>query len=223
MPARVLMADDHQLVREGFRAILERADFEIVGEARDGWEAVRLARKHRPEVVVMDLSMPLLNGTDAAREILTTAPGTAIILLTVHIEEHYIVAALRSGVRGYVVKTQAAAELLAAIPEVLSGGTVPIPESRAHLFMPTSPATARRPIRSPRASGRSCSWSRKGNPRKNRGHSRSDGEDRGLLPVARHEQARYSQHRRPRALCPAPRAGRTGGPVLLLAPDGCCA
>src|SRR3954469_25080170 len=123
MPARVLMADDHQVVREGFRAILERAEFEVVGEARDGWEVVRLARKHRPDVIIMDLSMPLLNGTDAAHEILTTAPGMAIILLTIHVEEHLIVAALRAGVRGYVVKTQAAAELLAAIPEVLSGGT----------------------------------------------------------------------------------------------------
>jgi DNA-binding NarL/FixJ family response regulator len=123
MSPRVLMADDHQVVREGFRAILERAEFQVVAEARDGWEAVRLARKHRPDVVIMDLSMPLLNGTDAAHEILATAPGMAIILLTVHVEEHLIVAALRAGVRGYVVKTQAAAELLAAIPEVLSGGT----------------------------------------------------------------------------------------------------
>jgi DNA-binding NarL/FixJ family response regulator len=123
MAARILMADDHQVVREGFRAILERARYEIVGEALDGWEAVRLARKHRPDVVVMDLSMPLLNGTDAAREILATAPGLAVILLTVHVEEHCIVSALRAGVRGYVIKTQAAAELLAAIPEVLAGGT----------------------------------------------------------------------------------------------------
>lgn len=111
------------MVRDGLRAILERAKFEIVAEASDGWQAVRLAGKHRPDVVLMDVSMPLLNGTDAAREILALSPGIAIVLLTVHTEEYHIMAALRVGVRGYVVKTQAAVELVGAIPEVLSGGT----------------------------------------------------------------------------------------------------
>jgi DNA-binding NarL/FixJ family response regulator len=123
VPARILLADDHQIVREGFRAILERAGFEVIAEAGDGWEAVRLAEKHRPDLVIMDVSMPLLNGMDAARTMLESSRRTAVMLLTVHSEEHYVVAALRSGVRGYIIKTQAATELLDAIREVLAGGT----------------------------------------------------------------------------------------------------
>lgn len=122
MPARILLADDHQIVREGFRVILERAGFEVIAEAPDGWEAVRLAKKHQPDVVVMDVSMPLLNGMDAAQAIIAASPRVNVVLLTVHLEQHYVVAALRAGVRGYVVKTQAAGELLDAIREVLAGG-----------------------------------------------------------------------------------------------------
>ena len=114
MSARILVADDHRVVRDGLRVILERAKFEIVAEASDGWQAVRLASKHRPDVVLMDVSMPLLNGTDAAREILASSPTMAIVLLTVHAEEHHVMAALRVGVRGYVLKTQAAVELVGA-------------------------------------------------------------------------------------------------------------
>jgi DNA-binding NarL/FixJ family response regulator len=123
MPVRILLADDHTIVREGFRTLLERARFEIAGEASDGWTAVRLAQSRQPDVVVLDLSMPLLNGTEAAREILAIAPRMPIVLLTVHVDEHYVVAALRAGIRGYVVKSQASAELIEAIGEVRSGGT----------------------------------------------------------------------------------------------------
>jgi len=122
VPARILLADDHHIVREGFRALLDRAGFEIIAEAADGWEAVRLAQKYRPDIVVMDVSMPLLNGMDAARTILADGRRTAVVLLTVHAEEHYVVSALRAGVRGYIIKTQAATELLDAIREVLAGG-----------------------------------------------------------------------------------------------------
>lgn len=123
MSARVLLVDDHQIVREGFRAILERAGFEVNAEASDGWEAVRLAQRRHPDVVIIDVSMPMLNGIDAAREMLAQAPRLPIVLLTVHTEEHCIVAALQAGVRGYVIKTQASTELLEAIREVLGGGT----------------------------------------------------------------------------------------------------
>src|SRR3954465_15862200 len=123
MSARLLLADDHQIVRQGFRAILEREGYEVVGEAPDGWTAVHLARSLQPSAAVFDLSMPLLNGLDAARVILNEFPRLPVVLLTVHTEEHHIVSAMRAGVRGYVVKTQAASELSDALREVLGGGT----------------------------------------------------------------------------------------------------
>src|SRR6185503_6022173 len=120
---RVLLADDHQVVRDGFRAILERGGFAVAAEAADGEEAARLARTHRPEIAVLDLSMPRCNGVDCARQILLDNPATAVVMVTVHTEEHHVVAALRAGVRGYVVKTQTAVELLTAIREVMAGRT----------------------------------------------------------------------------------------------------
>jgi two-component system, NarL family, response regulator NreC len=121
MPLRVLLADDHQIIRDGLKALLEREGVEVVGEAGDGQEAVRLASVLAPDVVVMDLAMPLLNGLDAAREILRAAPRTGVVLLTMHAEDHQVITALRAGVRGYVIKTQAADELVRAIREVAGG------------------------------------------------------------------------------------------------------
>ena len=123
MTARILLADDHRVVREGLQAVLERGGFAVVGQAADGWSAVGLAERLHPDVVLMDVSMPLLNGLDAAREILAANPQARIVLLTVHVDELYVIAALRAGVRGYVVKTQTSTELLDAIAEVLAGGT----------------------------------------------------------------------------------------------------
>ncbi len=121
MGLRILLGDDHQIVRQGFRAILESEGFNVVGEAVNGHEAVRLARQERPDVAVLDLVMPFLNGVDAGREILGSCPGTRVILLTMHTEEHIIVGALRAGIRGYVVKTQAVEDLVQAIREVSQG------------------------------------------------------------------------------------------------------
>ncbi|HKB11314.1 MAG TPA: response regulator transcription factor [Vicinamibacterales bacterium] len=122
MPLRILIADDHQIVRQGVRALLERGGFEIAGEAADGREAVRLAQAHAADVAILDLSMPRLNGLDAAREILQAHAVNAIVLLTMHVEEDQIVTALRAGIRGYVSKTQASADLICAIREVAAGG-----------------------------------------------------------------------------------------------------
>jgi DNA-binding NarL/FixJ family response regulator len=120
---RVLLADDHVLVREGLRALLAReADIQVVAEAGDGREAIRLARDARPDVVALDLSVPLLNGLEAARQIVTWERGPRVILLTVHAEDRYVLEALRAGVRGYVLKKQAAADLVRAIREVSGGG-----------------------------------------------------------------------------------------------------
>jgi two-component system response regulator NreC len=121
MSLRALLADDHLIVRQGLRAILEKAGIEVVGEAGDGMEAVRLAAELRPQVAVLDLAMPMLNGLDAARELLRDSPETSIILLTMHTEEQYILAALQAGVKGYVVKTQAAADLVQAVEQVCGG------------------------------------------------------------------------------------------------------
>jgi DNA-binding NarL/FixJ family response regulator len=121
-PLQILVADDHQIVRQGIKAILERHGFQVAGEAANGREAVRVAQARSADVAILDLAMPQLNGLDAAREILQSPSPPAIILLTMHVEEHQIVAALRAGIRGYVIKTQAPADLINAIRDVVAGG-----------------------------------------------------------------------------------------------------
>ena len=121
MPTRILLADDHLVVREGLRSLLEAAGFKVVGEARDGREALKLARVLEPDLTVMDIGMPGLNGVDACRELLREVPEMRIILLTVHGEDAYVIEALRSGARGYVLKTQAGSDLVRAIGEVTQG------------------------------------------------------------------------------------------------------
>ena len=120
---RVLLADDHVLVREGLRALLAKeADIQVIAEAGDGREAIRSAGETRPDVVAMDLSMPLLNGLEAARQMAAWDRPPRVILLTVHAEDRYVLEAIRAGVRGYVLKKQASADLVRAIREVSGGG-----------------------------------------------------------------------------------------------------
>jgi two-component system, NarL family, response regulator LiaR len=121
MPLRVLLADDHKLVREGLRALLTGSGLTVVGEASDGREAVQMASSLRPDVAVLDISMPELNGVDAARAILREQPGMTTILLTVHAEDTYVIEALRAGVKGYVLKSQAMSDLIQAIYEAVRG------------------------------------------------------------------------------------------------------
>jgi DNA-binding NarL/FixJ family response regulator len=121
VPTRILLADDHAIVRQGLKALLEREGFTVVAESGDGQEALREARAQCPDVAVLDFSMPLLNGLDAAREILHICPRAKAILLTMHTDDHYVLEAVRAGVKGYVVKTQASADLVRAIHEVLRG------------------------------------------------------------------------------------------------------
>jgi DNA-binding NarL/FixJ family response regulator len=123
MSFRILLADDHQIVRQGIKALLEQKGFSVVGEASEGHEAIRLAKELHPDVAVLDLGMPLVNGISAAREILRDSPKMKIILLTMHTDEHYVLDALQAGVTGYVVKTEAGSDLTRALNDVLNGST----------------------------------------------------------------------------------------------------
>jgi DNA-binding NarL/FixJ family response regulator len=122
MKTRVLLADDHKIVRDGLRVLIGRCDdMEVVAEAETGREAVRLSRKHLPEVVIMDISMPDLNGIDATRQILAEVKGVKVIALSMHSDKQYVDGMLRAGVSGYLLKDCAADELIQCIRTVLSG------------------------------------------------------------------------------------------------------
>jgi len=121
MSIRVMVADDHPVVRQGLKFMLAREGFAVVAEAADGREALRQSEGTHPEVVVLDLAMPGLNGIDTAREIMRISPGTKTIILTQHTEEPYILEALRAGVHGYVLKSQAVSDMIQAIRDVHRG------------------------------------------------------------------------------------------------------
>jgi two-component system, NarL family, response regulator NreC len=119
---RILLADDHQLMRSGVRLMLEREpDLAIVGEAADGREAVALAKSLKPEVVVMDIGMPNLNGIEAAHQMSQELPELAIIMVSMHSDESYVLRALKAGARGYLLKDSAEADLIKAV-HVVAGG-----------------------------------------------------------------------------------------------------
>jgi two-component system response regulator NreC len=119
---RVVIAEDHTILREGLRALLSaEPDFEVVGEAEDGQEAIRMAEKSAPDLILMDLSMPRMNGLEAIREIKKRSPGTRILVLTVHKTDEYILATLQAGADGYILKDSTHAELAMAIRTVLGG------------------------------------------------------------------------------------------------------
>ena len=121
MPIRIVLADDHVLVRQGLKSLLEREGYQVVAEASDGQEAVRHVESLQPDIAVMDISMPTLNGLNAARQMSRSSPKTKTILLTQHDEGPYIREALEAGVRGYVLKNQVASDLLLAIRQVSRG------------------------------------------------------------------------------------------------------
>jgi DNA-binding NarL/FixJ family response regulator len=114
--ARILLVDDHEIVRKGLRSILGvRRDWEIVGEAANGREAVELARRWKPDVVIMDISMPELNGLDATRQILAISPRTEVLVVTMHESEELVRDVLKAGARGFLLKTDARENLLAGV------------------------------------------------------------------------------------------------------------
>src|SRR5690349_12360902 len=119
---RILLADDHAVVRQGFKMILAaQTDMEIVGEAGNGREAVELAEKLRPDVVVMDVAMPELNGIEAARRLGQSLPHARVLALSMHKDSVYVREILRAGARGYLLKDSPASELVAAVRAVASG------------------------------------------------------------------------------------------------------
>jgi DNA-binding NarL/FixJ family response regulator len=126
---RLVIADDHGIVRQSLRLLLEKQGFAVLGEAADGAQAVELVREHQPDVAVLDISMPGTNGLEAVRQIRRIAPLTRTILLSMHTDERYVREAMNSGAQGYVLKSQAASDLILAIRaacrgEVYFGATI---------------------------------------------------------------------------------------------------
>lgn len=120
---RVLLADDHSVVRDGLRRLVDGAgDMKVVAEAADGREAIRMARDAAPDVAVIDISMPGLDGLEAVRQILCLRPNLPVLVLTMHEEEQYVVRAIGAGAKGYITKRSAAEELLQAVRKVHAGG-----------------------------------------------------------------------------------------------------
>jgi two-component system, NarL family, response regulator NreC len=119
---RLVLADDHVVLRSGLRALLEHnADFQVAGEAGDGRELLKLVEELEPDVVVTDIGMPSLNGTDATAQITARHPGVRVIMLSMHSDEAYVLRALKAGARGYLLKESAEADLIAAIRAVHAG------------------------------------------------------------------------------------------------------
>ncbi len=120
--ARILIADDHSVVRSGVRALLKSSpSYRVVAEAADGEEAVALARRHKPDIVMMDVSMPRMNGIEATRTLRREVPDAKVIILTVHEDEEYVFQMLKAGASGYVLKSAGKKEIFAAIESALSG------------------------------------------------------------------------------------------------------
>jgi two-component system, NarL family, response regulator NreC len=119
---RILLADDHTVMRAGLRLLLERQpNLTVVGEAADGRQAVELAQRERPDVVIMDIAMPHMNGVEAARQIVNHSPETAVAILSMHSDESYVIRSLKAGARAYLLKDSAEADLLEAVHAIREG------------------------------------------------------------------------------------------------------
>ena len=122
MNTKILLADDHKIIREGLRALLEKEpDMEVVGEAQDGITTVRLAKKFLPNIVIMDIGMPDMNGIDATRQIISETQGVKVIALSMHSDRRFVLQMLKAGASGYLLKDSAFEELASAIKTVMAG------------------------------------------------------------------------------------------------------
>jgi len=119
---RILLADDHEVVRDGVRALLEKqSDMTVIGEASDGRETVQLAEEHAPDVVVMDIAMPNMNGIEATRRIVASLPHTAVVILSMHQDESYVLRSLKAGAKGYLLKDSLRSDVIEAVRMVAQG------------------------------------------------------------------------------------------------------
>jgi DNA-binding NarL/FixJ family response regulator len=119
---RILLADDHTMVRQGLRKVLEeRDDWQVIAEASDGREAVRLSEERRPDLAILDVAMPLLNGIEAARQITRRSPSTRVLILSMHSDEAYVIQVLQAGASGYLLKDSADVDLMHAVAAIASG------------------------------------------------------------------------------------------------------
>ncbi len=143
---RLLLADDHIVVRQGLRKVLEeRPEWEVVAEASDGREAVRQAEACKPDVAIIDVGMPLLNGIETTRQIVERSPSTRVLVLTMYSDEAYVKQALKAGATGYLLKDSADVELVQAVSAIAKGGRSSAPRSRASCWTTTSIWRKRRP------------------------------------------------------------------------------
>jgi DNA-binding NarL/FixJ family response regulator len=133
-PIRLLLADDHRMLRESLRRAMEDNGFDVVGEAADGEEAVRLAEKFRPDVVLMDVTMPVLDGVSATRRVRDQIPGTQVVILTMHADREVLVDAIRAGAAGYLVKDCSTEDVVDTIRRAASGETAVSPELAASML-----------------------------------------------------------------------------------------
>jgi two-component system response regulator NreC len=121
-PIRILLADDHTVVRDGLRALVEKQpDMAVIGEAADGRDTVRLAEEQSPDVVIMDIAMPNMNGIEATRRIVASQPHTAVLILSMHQDESYVLRSLKAGARGYLLKDSVRSDIIEAIRAVVQG------------------------------------------------------------------------------------------------------
>ncbi len=154
----VLLAEDHTIVREGFHKMLQlEADIEVVGEAQDGRKAVALVKQLHPDVVLMDIAMPRLNGLEATRQVLKAAPATKVLMLSAHNDDAYVARAAEIGARGFLLKQSSSHEVCRAIREVQKGNTFfspPIAGRSTRLNLPLSNGKGRRDRKAARLTSR---------------------------------------------------------------------
>ncbi len=220
---RVLIADDHGIVRSGLRLLLERQpDIEVVAEAADGAEAREIAVRERPDLAILDVKMPKLTGLQATREIKQQAPEVAILILSMHDDERYLFEALKAGASGYVLKTQADTDLLAAIRAVERGEPFLTPEAQQALIQDVLERGARRRRGADPARGGDRQARRRGP------HDEGDRrdppplrEDRREPPRQRDAKARHAGPRRAGPLRDPPRPDRAlSTPEFVAVGDG---
>ena len=133
-PVRLLLADDHRMLRESLRRSMEDNGFDVVGEAPDGAEAVRLATELKPDVILMDVTMPVLDGVEATRQVRDRVPSTQVVILTMHADREVLVDAIRAGAAGYLVKDCSTEEVVDTVRKAATGETALSPELAASML-----------------------------------------------------------------------------------------